>query len=281
MSVILQSGPLRLELAPDLGGSVLRFTRDGRNLLRPAPDNISPNWSATQFAAFPLVPFCGRIANATFTHAGQSVHLPRNLPPESHAIHGFGWQSAWTVTDASATQTSLHHTTDGTIWPWKYSAQQDFALTPGALTLTLSLTNHGDTLMPAGFGWHPYFPRAEARLCASTVQVWSSTMALLPVPAADDLSSARLVADLDMDCTYDVAVPVQTLIWPDLTLTLKSDPVFGKLVVYVPLGEDYFCVEPVSHAPGAINSDLPLKRTGLHYLNPDQTLSGRIELIVD
>ncbi len=280
MSVTLQSGRLRLELAPELGGSVLRFTRDGRNLLRPAPVSISPDWSATQFAAFPLVPFCGRIQNATFSGDGQNVHLPRNLPPEPHAIHGFGWQNAWTVTDASATQASLRHTTDGTVWPWRYSAQQDFSLTPGGLTLTLSLSNHSQTPMPAGFGWHPYFPRADARLCASTVQAWSPTTPA-PVPAADDLSRARLVADLDMDCAFDIAVPMQTLTWPDLTLTLKSDPVFGKLVVYVPPGEDYFCVEPVSHAPGAINSDLPPARTGLRYLKPDQTLSGTIELIVD
>ena len=44
-------------------------------------------------------------------------------------------------------------------WPWAYHATQRFTLTPSGLTVELSLSNQSAAPMPAGLGWHPYFPR--------------------------------------------------------------------------------------------------------------------------
>ncbi|MCF6329289.1 MAG: aldose 1-epimerase [Henriciella sp.] len=282
MSVRLQRGPFSLTLSPRCGGSVLRFQHNDTDILRPTAPNLLETWSgnARDFAAFPMVPFTSRITDGAFISGDQTIKLPANMPPDPHAIHGLGWQSMWDVSQLSTSTVTLTHTHKGSEWPWPYTAQQVFALNDTGLSLTLSLTNHGDAPMPAGFGWHPYFPRPGAHVKASTRRVWLSRNEFSAIPADSDISAGRAVADLNLDHVFNVAAPVQTIQWPGLTLTLKSDPVFNKLIVYVPPGRDYFCVEPVTHAPDAVNSTLSSQITGLHMLQHDETLSGTITLTI-
>ncbi len=282
MSVHLQRGPFSLTLSARRGGSVLSFQHNGTDILRPTPPERlnSRSDSARDCAAFPMVPFASRITNGAFNSGDQTIQLPANMPPEPHAIHGLGWQSKWDVSQLSTSSVTLTHTHEGLTWPWPYTAQQVFALNDTGLSLTLNLTNHGDAPMPAGFGWHPYFPRPDAHVEASTRRVWLDRNQVTVIPADSDISAGRAVADLNLDHVFDVAAPVQTIHWPGLTLTLKSDPVFNKLIVYVPPGRDYFCIEPVTHAPDAVNSTLSNQSTGLHMLKHGATLSGTITLTV-
>ena len=81
----LTSSNLELDLDATNGGTVLALRFKGRNLLRPA---IAGSTDARDRAAFPLVPFAGRIARGRFNVAGRAIQLRSNLPPEPHAIHG-------------------------------------------------------------------------------------------------------------------------------------------------------------------------------------------------
>lgn len=286
MMVDLHHGDLSLGLSPAHGGSVRYFRLGERHLLRSAPTLIKDDWDARDFAAFPMVPFSGRIANGAFTAGDTEVKLPANMPPEPHAIHGFGWQDAWQVSDQDTASVTLTHEIKTHAWPWAYKAEQTFQLSDHGLTLEMRVTNLSSSTMPAGLGWHPYFPRKGAVISAPTQQVWLSGDDMIPappiaVPEALDLSEPLEVETLDLDNAFDVAAPVQTLTWPDLTIRMISDPVFSKLVVYVPPRQHYFCVEPVSHAPDALNSDLPDDVTGLQWLEPGRTLSGTITLLVE
>jgi aldose 1-epimerase len=50
------------------------------------------------------------------------------------------------------------------------------------------------------------------------------------------------------------------------------------LQVFTPSWADFFCVEPVSHSPDAINRpDLPADQA-MHVLEPGAVLAGRISL---
>ena len=280
MTLELKHGPFSLTLSPEHGGSVLSFKRNATDILRPTPPDLLETWAGTAkgFAAFPMVPFTSRITNGAFTSGDHTIKLPANMPPEPHAIHGFGWQSTWNVSQATISSVTLTHTNGGEIWPWPYTARQVFALNDTGLSLTLHLTNHGDAPMPAGFGWHPYFPRRDAHVKASTRNVWLSSHELATTPADFDISKGRAIADLNLDHVFDIVAPLQTIKWPGLTLAIESTPVFSKLIVYVPPGRDYFCVEPVTHAPDAVNSTLPNQVTGLHMLEQGETLSGTINL---
>ena len=80
--------------------------------LRPASDAAVTRRDGYEAAAFPLVPFSNRIRTGRFSFAGRDIALPLNRPPERHAIHGHGWQAAWTprFTLAKAILTSVRQT---------------------------------------------------------------------------------------------------------------------------------------------------------------------------
>ncbi len=283
MSLNLSCGPLSLDIEPNLGGSVVRFERNGVPILRATPRG--DELTALQASAFPMTPFAGRILNGQFSFAGEAVQLPRNFPPEPHAIHGFGWQTGWQIAACDKTTATLRHRYEGDDWPWQYESLQRFGVTHDELRLTMSITNRSDRDMPAGLGWHPYFPRKDANIQADTHTVWRTDDNLVPAPPIlvtphFDLSRTRPVDLLDFDHAFGVGSTVQHLTWPDRTVTMSSDPLFSKLIVFTPPGEDYFCVEPASHAPDAVNSSLPPEQTGLKILKPGKTLSGTIRLTI-
>jgi len=261
--------------------------------MRPAsPDATSP----LEMACFPLVPFSNRIADAHFTLGDREVRLARNFPPEPHAIHGDGWTAAWEVSARAEHAATLTHehvpAADGRAeWPWRYCATQDFALSDRGLALRLSLTNQGDTPMPAGLGLHPYFPKLPgARLTARLGAIWINGPDMLPVerrPA--DASVGWDLAEHDLDNCFegwDGAARL-TLHGPEAghaapaiprtDLVIDADPVFGHMVVFVPPGEDYFCVEPVSHLNDAINRAARGETgTGFRLLPPGETFRGSL-----
>ena len=68
-----------------------------------------------------------------------------------------GRPGPWRI--GAATEVVLEHRHAAGEWPWAYRATQRFSLTPAALNVEMVVTNESGTTMPAGLGWHPYFPR--------------------------------------------------------------------------------------------------------------------------
>jgi len=281
----LKKGAAEVRISPEGGGCVQSWMWQGRHLLRPGPARLTPAWDARTMAAFPLVPFPGRIQNGQFSTPTHQVTLAPNMPPEPHAIHGFGWQQAWTVQAAGPDHLSLAHQPDDEAWPWSYVAHQHFTLHETQLLVDLQLTNQSSDPMPAGLGWHPYFPRPGARVMAQTLSIWEATLQTgspvpRPIPPHQSLVEGPDVDALRLDHAFDVPHAPIRLHWPTHILELSSDPVFSKIVVYVPENEDFFCVEPLTQMPDAVNSTLDTSRTGLTWLAPGETLSGQIRLTV-
>jgi aldose 1-epimerase len=237
-------------------------------------------------AAFPLFPFAGRITHGRFEFDGIRVTLPANFPPEPHAIHGQAWQAPWRVDDATSTRTLLSYEHPGDPWPWRYRAEQHFELDGRGLSLGLSLKNLGSSPMPAGLGWHPYFPARDATLTADVTARWVFDPVTLTASPGDlrgagNLRASRTVANLALDDIFQAGSRGARLTWPHGRVTLTASEVFGLLVVYTPPARQFFCVEPISHVPNAVNSPMPRDDTGLRILQPGATLSGVIRLGVE
>ena len=278
----LTSGDLELDLDAAKGGTVLALRFKAQNLLRPA---IAGSTDPRDRAAFPLVPFAGRIARGRFNVAGRAIQLRKNLPPEPHAIHGHGWQSMWQITEQSAlsARLELHHSADD--WPWSYRATQHFELHNNALSLKLTLTNRADEPMPAGLGWHPYFPKQGACLSVPMQAFWPNNDELVSLnPTQPEWLSALAedirVEQLSLDNAFTAASQVSAIRWPSsgLQLQMQASSSLGYLTLYTPKGEPFFCVEPISHAPNCLNSDLDSAVTGKKYLEPGATLEAKIVL---
>lgn len=281
----IECGDMVCVIDPEAGGSIAALRHGDLDLLRPAPPRDGSAFSALEYAAFAMVPFVGRIHHGQFEFQGARIKLPANMPPEPHAIHGYGWQESWTVSEQTAQSATLTFRRASDRWPWSYEAQQVILVTKDALSVMLTLTNLSDQPMPSGFGWHPYFPRPDARLALNTVAVWSMDPESgqnhqTKVKSNQDLSPGHLVDDLSLDTTFSVGSTEVDMTWPTHTLTMRSDPVFMAATVFVPRGQDFFCVEPVSHVPNAVRGGYPSENTGLKVLEPGEALSGSIVLSV-
>jgi len=285
MRVTLSKGEMLLEIDPCAGGAVSALRHRDLNILRPGPERIGPAFDPVKYAAFPMVPFVGRIHNGAFECNDAAIELPANLPPEPHAIHGHGWRAAWKLDSETKDSASLVYDHISDAWPWDYTARQDFKLDDSEMTVRLSITNKGTTNMPAGLGWHPYFPRENAILTLPAMQEWvpdDETGDNVPRPIQNGLclATGKPVEALNLDTTFSVHEPAISMTWPTHAVRMASDPVFTHATIYVPPGADYFCAEPITHAPNAVNSALPASETGLKCLAPGETLIGSIVLSV-
>jgi aldose 1-epimerase len=60
-----------------------------------------------------------------------------------------------------------------------------------------------------------------------------------------------------------------------------GEPLFDHLVVYVPPGQDFFCVEPVSHVNDGFNLlEHGVAGTGVLVLKPGKRLAGGVRMSV-
>jgi aldose 1-epimerase len=278
--VLLKFESFELGLAPELGGTVTHFRHRGRDLLRPA-DGDNP----TGAAAFPMIPFSGRIADGRFNWQGRHIQLDANFPPETHAIHGHGWTRGWQTDATGADNAVLSYVHAPDAWPWAYRAVQAFRLGASGLELTLSVTNLSGESMPAGIGWHPYFPSRGAQIEADTSMIWETGEDKIPkyrrAPAGtEQLRKPQGVESLGLDTPFETTGGPVSLRWPEegISLRMLTDDALLFLVVYTPAGEKYFCAEPVSHIPNMVNMTAPARDTGLVSLAPGKILSGRIRL---
>ena len=282
--------PFELEVCPALGGSITAFRARGHDLMRPAAPAFLADRDPFQASSFPLVPFSNRVADRRFGFQGQVYELPANFASEPHAIHGQGWQLAWTVAEADARRAVLElaHRIAGT--PFDYRARQTLTLGDRGLDVTLELTNAGAGPMPAGLGVHPYFVRtAGVTLEAQLDHVWLMDERKIPtspapLPAEWDFTKAPRLADLAMDHCFGGWRGKALLHWPEtgVRLALEADPLFGHLVIYIPPDQAIFCVEPVSHANDGFNlAERGNSDTGVRILAPGETLGGHIGFYVE
>jgi aldose 1-epimerase len=289
--ITLRAGDAAIELAPEAGGAVTRYwlARGAvtREWLRPTPAGAVRSGNPYQTAAFPLVPYSNRIRAGHFTFRDRVVVEPLNRPPEPHAIHGHGWQARWSPLDVRAAEARLEYRHAAGAWPWAYHATQRFTLTPSSLTVELSVSNQSTAPMPAGLGWHPYFPRTpRATITAEVRAVWLTDGEMMPTelvapPGAADLGRAVTAEAVTLDNCFVGWSRQATIDWPELgaRLVMRADPPLDYLVVYTPPHRPFFCVEPVSHVTDAFNlAEAGRSDSGILVLEPGETLRTKVVL---
>lgn len=264
----LRTGRLEVDLAPQAGGSIARFSVDGKiDVLRPTPGDVLAaamlGHYGSDTACYPLLPFSNRIAGGRFVYDGEEIVLRRNWPGIDHPMHGDGWARAWQVQrhDLRSAEIAYDHEADrGGGWPFAYRARQSYRLDDDRLTVRISLENREARAVPAGIGLHPFFVRDEATdLRCRTTSVWLADAEVLPtervaVPAAWDFGAGRRIDEVALDNCFEGWDGQARIAWPNrgLTLEMSASEPLRTLVIYTPPQRPFFCVEPVSHANGRI-----------------------------
>jgi aldose 1-epimerase len=259
-----------LSIDPALGGALLGWRWKSHEILRPMPEESRQAGLVEHSASWPLVPWSNRIARGRFTWLGREYQLPTSAQ-DPHAIHGIGWRRAWQVVacepnspSAARAHLALAHAADAS-WPFSFRAEQHITLHQqeerATLELRLSVTNLDAIPMPAGLGAHPYFARhAGTELCFRAHSAWEHDeqrlpTRLAPTPPELDFTQARRIHHAPFDRAFVGWDRPALLIDRErgYQVRIEADPLFSRLIVYVPPDEDYLAIEPVSHDTDAIN----------------------------
>jgi len=259
----LRSERFRVVVAPALGGSLVAISvnRSGDWLaITPDPGPRGASWL--------MLPYSNRIRDGRFVFEGRDHQLAN---AKNHAIHGDVRGRPWRVVER--TPTSLALALDSREfpdfnWPWPIRARVAIALEGDALKQTLRLENLGDTTMPAGFGWHPYYRRWLSREGEPVLLGFRAPLLHpdhdadgLPdgppeaVPADLDFSIPRELGNRRVDACFARFDGRATIDWPEsgVALSYACSSNVTHLVCFTPEDRPVLAVEPAANANDGIN----------------------------
>lgn len=292
MSVVrLETGRFRLDVDPNIGGSLLglalRIGGEWLPILRAAPRPLLASHDASCFL---LAPYSNRIRDGVFRFEGRTFRLRH---PEKHAIHGDVRDRPWKIISCSATELMLEIRSADFAdfnFPFALRCEARFVLDDDALTLRLRVVNEGDERMPAGCGLHPYFRRSlrageNVEIALRATGVYPGATPLpdgppVPVPAHQDFSTLRPL-DVALDHCFAGWDGRARLRWPasGVALRLEASPSCSHVIVYSPAGAPFFALEPVTNANDGFNLFAAGQQgTGVVVLEPGGGLEAALTL---
>lgn len=273
------------------------FIKKGKKLLSLMPDSRAEDCSL-EACSFIMAPYSNRIENGSFRFNGQSYQLERG---DEHSIHGDVRQRSWQIVESS--ETLLHcrlNTADceGVNWPWSFVIDAFFELHDNCFQSVLTLKNTSNSVMPAGFGWHPYFSRAlspkdqEIRMQVELTDVYPDDNGtripsgrLRSLREEEDFSVERVVKDdVFIDGCFYGYQGDGTLYWPGsgVRVTFDCTEKCKHAVIFTPLGKPFIAFEPVTNANNGVNllaqGD---DSAGTVPLQPGEQLSAQFDITVD
>ncbi len=287
--ITLKSGNYEVIVAPEVGGSIARYSygSNGRkiDIFRPLSNFHEGPDPVLAMGCFPLVPYSNRIRDGKIKAGEYSLSLPKNNPPEPHSCHGTGWKAPWNVIRQISHSITLELPPNEE-FPLLYKARQQISLMPDQLEITLSLTNSGPHDFPAGLGLHPYFPnRSGAEIMANLPQEWCLDENSMPIKRENnkdyDLfrTMGQKAQDLKEMSAYSDWDGSAIINWPlsGRKLAITTTPPLAHLLMWAPPEEEFFCVEPASHAIDGFNLALDgFENAGGTILAPEQTLIQKV-----
>lgn len=265
----LKYSDVRLCVSPDRAGGVLNFDWREIPIFTPHRPNDS---SPLGLSCFPLVPFSNRIEKGRFIFEGKSYEIIPNFPLAStdHAIHGYGLTAAWEVEYRDSTQARMVFDYIAGDWPWNFRAKQEYRLTPDGFIHIIEISNTSDSAMPACLGYHPYFPRKSAKLIHDFDGFWDIDDRGLPTSWLPQTALLDLASEDTIDVDFTGRKQSLKVVWPSHQLEIAPSADLPLTHIYVPVGEEYFCLEPISHMTNAINHN------GIKTLQPNECWSVKV-----
>ena len=231
------------------------------------------------FAGVKLIPFPGRITNATYRFGGK-IHKLRANSSNNFAIHGFFTDKAFrlagtTVKDRSASITlDAIHKGNVKGYPYEFSVRLTYTLKGGSFACTTEIRNIDSKPIPIGDGWHPYFKTSGSvrRLLLSLPphSIVEVTPSKVPTGEIKRSTSKRSIIPLSnkfLDSVFDFGKKrrrvTTRLIDPRLGMEIQLWQESGAgryryLILYRPASKTSVAIEPWTCAPDAFNNKMGL-----------------------
>ena len=258
----------RAVFQPSRGGSLLALAvRRWDEWLDVVPDGRRPE-NGMRPASWLMLPYSNRIRDGKFAFGGREHQLES---ARNHAIHGDVRNRPWRVVTQAPDRLVLAFDSADVAdfnWPWPIRAEVRIAAEGDDLVQSLSVENRGESPMPTGFGWHPYYRRWLTRE-GEPVQVGFAATGVhpdanhdglpdgppVPVPAELDFSVPRRLDERLIDSCFAGFAGRATIEWPESGVRLRYEcsPNVSHLVCYAPVDRPVFAVEPAANANDGVN----------------------------
>jgi aldose 1-epimerase len=300
--LVIVNGHWRVGLLPENGGCVAfgqaRIGDTWVDVLRPTPpDRLGERWDT---ASFPLVPWSNRVRHGTLPWNDEAYQL-RRWGTDDFAMHGTAVEFPWEVIERGTDHATLEFDARGYYgvnFPWDFVTRAEFMLDGARFGWRLSIENVDDETFPAGLGHHPYFVRtlttgdgaafdSGAQLQVNCERAYTLIDGMAdgpagPIPNSYDFRAMRpLGPDFVDTCQTARSSPIAaTIEYPGaLTVDLFADDLLSHLVVYLPVGEPFFAVEPVTNANDAFTLHaLGVSGVGVFPVEPGERVSTGFSL---
>lgn len=302
-------GEIPLLMAPPL--------EDATGMLSDGGPDQNGNLSATMGGAF-LVPWAGRLAGKPSGPAGvlqtiwlgQRLTFPASAPGSTFSTRGLLLDRSADSThtapalDGQSVEAIYHPGTFSGNWPSTGSVSILAELAKNSLDLTVSVQNTGDTPMPVGIGWMPYFnipshDRANAYLSLpSTTRLETDKNTGLPTGRISSVSGTPLdfssshgvrLGSLALDETYARLTtgvlgtgPVAELRDMAFGYGLRFLPVSANIRgmrVIAPADKSWVSIGPETNYDDALGPEWDTAEgSGIKTLQPGDTLQYKVRL---
>ncbi|MBP1318272.1 hypothetical protein [Herbaspirillum sp. 1130] len=288
---ILENASLRAEFLPEFGGRMARLLFKGppggqREVLQPYVQTSFDALAWPKCGMYPLAPYSNRIRDARLPFAGQVHVLPPHPAASPHTLHGCAHTLAWRVSaqDPRLLEMDVHYT--GPHWPWPLYCRQRVVIGDGWLECTLEVRNLNATRsMPVGGGLHPFLSADGLReMCFVAGRRWQHDAQCLPDGLSTPLlggqrwspSMADEAEQLGYFSQWDGQMQLQ---YDQGILQLSAGQGLSHLVMFIPRGAPYVCVEPVSHLANAFAMpQLDPRDSGVALAAPGQSVRYTMRL---
>jgi aldose 1-epimerase len=292
----LESEALRLAVLPEAGASVvgleLRLGDAWVPVMRPTPPAAVASLNSSDMSSFVLAPYSNRLRDARFRFQGRDYPLRPNTA-DGHAIHGDVRKRPWKVRSLERERIALSFDSRefaDVNFPFPFTVDLAYALAGESCETEIALRNAGEAAMPAGVGFHPYYPRTlldpgeqvelEARVTGAYPELVPTT-GPRPLAPGEDFSRSRPLGDVDLDTCFAGWDGRARITWPRsrVVAEIECDAALSHLIVFTPPGKPFFAVEPVSNANNGFNLlAAGVAGSGVAVLEPGQELRTRFRL---
>ncbi len=262
---------------------------DGYSTVEEAHESMT-----TFFKSSKLSPFACRIKNARYSFGQNSYHLTK-FSKGSSAIHGLIYDAVFSLVEQTSNENEAGvklqyvYDNDSEGYPFRYRCDVEYTLTSNnSLTITTTITNIDEQLMPIADGWHPYFTLGD-RVDECQLEFQSKEMLefdedlvptdkLIPYQEFGSIKNIETIAlDNCFTLNFTECQPMCVFRNPKKKIQLEIYPAssYPYLQIFTPNHRKSIAIENLSAAPNAFNNGI-----GLKVLEPDESASYTTKFVI-
>lgn len=243
------------------------------------------------FKGAKLLPFANRIKDGKYSFENKEYQLFTNQSGEGHSIHGLLFNKDFSITnliedkDKAKIEMEYSYENETEGFPFSFVLHLTFILNKQGLNINTKVINTGDSNMPFGDGWHPYF-KFDEPIEDISLKIPKSRRILVDnrmIPTGemvehDSFTSLSLIGDSAFDTGFviddnsDFAIAQIYSKAKDISINLKQEVGENKynfLQVFIPPSRNSIALEPMTSCTDAFNN-----KQGLIVLKPKEVFNA-------